>query len=45
VTWDIRRQDSCIDYFPNQNYEDECKIDLDNYYDKTLFSTVNKPTA
>ncbi|CAF1059370.1 unnamed protein product [Adineta steineri] len=42
VTWDIRRQDSCTDYFPNQNYESECQLDLDNYYDKTLFSNVNE---
>ena len=38
VTWDIRRQDSCVDYFPNQNYEIECQIDLDNYFDEAIFS-------
>ncbi|CAF4920702.1 unnamed protein product [Rotaria socialis] len=34
VTWDIRRQDSCIDYFPNQDYKAECQLDLNNYFDK-----------
>ncbi|CAF1401465.1 unnamed protein product [Rotaria sp. Silwood1] len=42
VTWDIRRQDSCIDYFPNQNYESECQIDLDNYFDRTILSPDHK---
>ncbi|UJR09752.1 hypothetical protein I4U23_013979 [Adineta vaga] len=36
VTWDIRRDDSCIDYFPNQDYETECKIDLNNYFDSKM---------
>ncbi|CAF1378319.1 unnamed protein product [Adineta steineri] len=42
VTWDIRRDDSCVDYFPNQDYEAECKRDLENYSDRTLASTHDK---
>lgn len=38
VTWDIRRRDSCVDYFPNQDYETECKLDLENYSDKTTLT-------
>ncbi|CAF3724571.1 unnamed protein product [Rotaria socialis] len=36
VTWDIRRQGSCIDYFPNQNYEAECQLDLESYSDQVV---------
>lgn len=42
VTWDIRRQDACTDYFPNQNYQSECQLDLDNYFDQTPFSNATK---
>jgi hypothetical protein len=42
VTWDIRRQDSCVDYFPNQDYESECQLDLDNYIDGKIFPKHNK---
>jgi hypothetical protein len=38
VTWDIRRDDACVDYFPNQDYPAESQLDLDNYFDKTIFS-------
>jgi glycine amidinotransferase len=37
VTWDIRRDDSCKDYFPNQDYEKECQIDLNNFFDTKTY--------
>ena len=37
TTWDVRRDDSCKDYFPNQDYEAECEIDYNKFTDnKTL---------
>ncbi|CAF5225538.1 unnamed protein product, partial [Rotaria magnacalcarata] len=42
VTWDIRRQGSCIDYFPNQNYEAECQIDLESYSDQVVLVKDNE---
>ncbi|CAF1166509.1 unnamed protein product [Didymodactylos carnosus] len=44
VTWDIRRNDSCKDYFPEQNYEEECKIDLDNYFETEEYSVKTEDT-
>ncbi|CAF1447946.1 unnamed protein product [Adineta ricciae] len=38
VTWDIRRDDSCTDHFPNQDYEGECKMDLNHYFDSQSLS-------
>ncbi|RWS22834.1 glycine amidinotransferase-like protein [Leptotrombidium deliense] len=37
VTWDIRRDDSCKDYFPNQDYESECSIDYNLFTDTNWF--------
>ncbi len=42
VTWDIRRTDSCGDWFMNQDYEEECRIDLNNFYDDTVLSNPKK---
>ncbi|CAF3360584.1 unnamed protein product [Rotaria socialis] len=44
VTWDIRRRDDCIDYFPEQDYEAECQVDLNNYLDKKTLTNDN-PTS
>jgi glycine amidinotransferase len=38
VTWDIRRDDEYKDYFPNQDYEKECNIDLNNFFDSKLYT-------
>lgn len=36
-TWDIKRDDECKDYFPIQDYDAECDIDLTNFTDhKTI---------
>ncbi|CAF1374671.1 unnamed protein product [Adineta steineri] len=37
VTWDIRRNDSCKDYFPNQDYDQECNRNMDNAFDQPLY--------
>ncbi|RWS30463.1 glycine amidinotransferase-like protein [Leptotrombidium deliense] len=37
VTWDIRRDDYCKDYFPNQNYASECKIDYNVFNDTNWY--------
>ncbi|CAF1609509.1 unnamed protein product [Adineta ricciae] len=40
VTWDIRRNDSCKDYFPNQDYENECSQDMNNScFEHTMYQT------
>ncbi|CAM2712407.1 unnamed protein product [Rotaria socialis] len=38
ATWDIHRQDACVDYFPNQDYDAECQLDLNNYFDKEVLA-------
>jgi len=35
-TWDIRRDEDLVDYFPNQDYGAELKVNLDVIPDKTL---------
>jgi len=35
-TWDIRRDEDLVDYFPNQDYEAERKKNLNIVEDKTL---------
>ncbi|RWS31708.1 glycine amidinotransferase-like protein [Leptotrombidium deliense] len=37
VTWDIRRDDACKDYFPNQDYEAECHIDYSAFKDTNWY--------
>eukprot|EP00026_Physarum_polycephalum_P007137 Phypoly_transcript_07192.p1 GENE.Phypoly_transcript_07192~~Phypoly_transcript_07192.p1 ORF type:complete len:445 (+),score=69.15 Phypoly_transcript_07192:203-1537(+) len=37
VTWDIKRRDTCKDYFPCQDYETERDVDLNNYFDAEIY--------
>ncbi|UJR18065.1 hypothetical protein I4U23_004965 [Adineta vaga] len=42
VTWDIQRRDSCQDYFPNQNYEEECRIDYTTFNNSERYRNTIK---
>jgi len=37
VTWDIKRRDSCKDYFPCQDYETERNVNLNNFFDTETY--------
>ena len=43
-TWDIRRDEQLKDYFPNQDYEEECRADLKVVPDKTLVDSAKYKT-
>jgi glycine amidinotransferase len=41
-TIDIRRQDSCKDYFPIQDYEKECEIDYTKPFPHTFIEDLSQ---
>lgn len=45
VTWDIKRDDKCEDFFPNQDYKAECAKDLEGCFDSRALHPSDLPLS